>query len=179
MKKLLFLIAVFLFQNGIAQRTIIYCGKLIDVKALQEQSEMSIVVEGNKITDIQKGYIKAAATDKVIDLKNNTVMPGLIDSHVHLEDETSPHAFADKFRLNEADIAFQSTVYAERTLMAGFTTVRDVGGSGVNIALRKAINKGIVKGPRILTAGKIIASTGGHADPTTGLNEDFIGDPGP
>jgi imidazolonepropionase-like amidohydrolase len=78
-----------------------------------------------------------------------------------------------------ADIAFKSTVFAKTTLMAGFTTVRDVGGSGVNISLRNAINKGEVVGPRIYTSGKVIGSTGGHADPTTGLRDDLMGNPGP
>ena len=82
------------------------------------------------------------------------------------------------FRLNPADYAFRSVGYAEKTLMAGFTTVSDVGGTGVNISLRNAINKGLVKGPHIYTAGKIISSTGGHGDPTTGLNDEFRGDPG-
>jgi imidazolonepropionase-like amidohydrolase len=179
MRKLFLLLITFIFQWAIAQKTIIYCGKLIDVKALQVQSEMSIVVEGNKITDIQKGYINSSANDKVIDLKNKTVMPGLIDCHVHLEMETNAGAQLQRFTLNPADIAFQSTIYARTTLLAGFTTVRDVGGTGVNIALRNAIKKGIIIGPRMYTAGKTIASTGGHADPTNGYRKDLMGDPGP
>lgn len=139
---------------------------------------MSIVVDSGIITDVSKGYIKANNGDKIIDLKSKTVMPGLIDCHVHLEDETSPNNFIDGFRLNPADYAFRSIGYAEKTLMAGFTSVRDVGGSGVNISLRNAINRGLVKGPHIYTAGKVIASTGGHADPTTGLNDQFRGNPG-
>jgi len=98
---------------------------------------------------------------------------------VHLELETSPGDFSKQFTENPADIAFKSTVFAKTTLMEGFTTVRDVGGSGVNISLRNAINKGEVIGPRIYTAGKVIGSTGGHADPTVGLNEDLMGNPGP
>ncbi len=141
-------------------------------------TEMSIVVDSGIITGVEKGYIKAGDSDKVIDMKNKTVMPGLIDCHVHLEDQTSPTAMVDGFRLNPADYAFRSVGYAEKTLMAGFTTVRDVGGTGVNISLRNAINKGLVKGPHIYTAGKIISSTGGHGDPTTGLNDEFRGDPG-
>ncbi|MBS1948487.1 MAG: amidohydrolase family protein [Bacteroidetes bacterium] len=179
MRKLLFLLGLLAAQLAFPQKTIIYCGKLIDVKSAQVLNEMSIIVEGNKISDIQKGYVNPELNDKVIDLKSKTVMPGLIDCHVHLESETSPHNFEDQFRLNEADVAFQSIGYAKKTLMAGFTTVRDVGGSGVNIALRKAINKEEVIGPRIFTAGKIIGSTGGHADPTTGLNDEFRGNPGP
>src|SRR6478735_9830384 len=161
-----------------AQKTIIYCGKMVDVKNAAMLIEMSIVVDSGRIKDVIKGYIQAGAGDKVIDMKNKTVMPGLIDCHVHLESETSPNEVLNGFRLNPADYAFNSIGYAEKTLMAGFTTVRDVGGSGVNISLRNAINKGLVKGPNIYTAGKIISSTGGHGDPTTGLNDEFRGNPG-
>jgi len=162
-----------------AQRTIIYCGQLIDVKAQQVLTQMSIIVEGNKIVDLQKGYTAAAATDKIIDLKSRTVLPGLIDCHVHMETEIGPNRQLKGFTQNPPDIAFESAVIAKTTLMAGFTTVRDVGGSGVNISLRNAIKKGITIGPRILTAGKTIASTGGHADPSNGYRKDLMGDPGP
>ena len=162
-----------------AQRTIIYCGQLVDVKTGQVLSEMSIVVDGNKIAGVEKGFITATASDKVIDLKSRTVMPGLIDCHVHMETETSPNAQLKRFTTNPADIAFESVRIAKTTLLSGFTTVRDVGGSGVNISLRNAINKGTTLGPRIFTAGKTIASTGGHADPTNGYRKDLMGDPGP
>jgi imidazolonepropionase-like amidohydrolase len=164
---------------ALAQRTIIYCGKLIDTRAMQVLSEVTIIVEGNTITGLEKGWLPAAAGDQLVDLKNRTVLPGLIDSHVHLEDQGSPDAQLREFTQNPADIAYLSTVYARTTLLAGFTTVRDVGGSGVNIALRNAVNKGIVPGPRIYTAGRIISSTGGHADPTVGYRNDLMGDPGP
>ena len=108
-----------------------------------------------------------------------TVLPGFIDMHVHLEGESNPQSYIQRFTLNEADVAFLSSLYAKKTLMAGFTTVRDLGGSGVNIALRKAIDRGTVIGPRVFTAGKAIASTGGHADPTNGMRNDLKGDPGP
>jgi imidazolonepropionase-like amidohydrolase len=181
MRKHYFLLISFILiisQGLFAQRTIIYCGKLIDTKSLQVLSEMTIIVQGNTISDVQKGFITAAPNDQVIDLKNRTVMPGLMDCHVHMEGETSPDQVKE-FRENIADIAFESTVYAKTTLMAGFTTVRDVGGSGVNIALRNAIRKGIVIGPRIYTSGKAIGSTGGHTDPTVGYRKDLMGDPGP
>jgi len=160
-----------------AQRTLIYCGKLIDPKSGQVSTGMSIVVTGNSITEVQKGFMVAAAGDKIIDLKGRTVLPGLIDAHVHLEDETSANSQLKEFTQSEADIAFLSTVYAKTTLMAGFTTVRDVGGTGVNIALRNAIRKGLVVGPRIFTAGKIISSTGGHADPTHGYRKGLYAEP--
>lgn len=162
-----------------AQRTILHCGQLIDVKAGSVLKEMSVIVEKNMITDVQKGYATAAANDKVIDLKNRTVMPGLIDMHVHMETETNPNRYMETFTFNPADYAFQSVVFSERTLMIGFTTVRDLGGSGVNISLRNAINRGQIKGPRIFTAGKAIATTGGHADPTNGYRRDLMDDPGP
>jgi len=176
-----FLVFVFALSSQIlfAQKTILHCGQLIDVKAGVVLKEMSIIVEGNKITDVQKGYVTPTSNDKAIDLKNRTVMPGLIDMHVHLEQETNPNRYLEAFTLNPADYAFQSAYFAEKTLMAGFTTVRDLGGSGVNIALRNAINKGITKGPRIYTAGKAIGTTGGHADPTNGWRKDLMGDPGP
>ena len=130
-----------------AQRTIIYCGRLIDPKSLQVLNEMTIIVEGKTISDVQKGYLTSSSGDQVIDLKSRTVMPGLIDCHVHLEGETTADQVKE-FRENIADIAFESTVYAKTTLYAGFTTVRDVGGSGVNISLRNAIRNGTVIGPQ-------------------------------
>lgn len=165
--------------TGAAQRTVIHCGKLIDGKSDHVQTEMTITVEGNKIVSVEKGYRKPGAKDKLIDLKAKTVLPGLIDMHVHLESEVSKDDALNRFVLNDADIAFQSAVYARVTLLAGFTTVRDLGGSGVNIALRNAVNKGLVPGPRIFTAGKSIATTGGHADPTNGYSVRLMGNPGP
>ena len=162
-----------------AQKTYLYCGQLIDVEHLQILKEKTIVVEGNKIIDVLDGYAKAGANDKTIDLKTSTVMPGLMDMHVHIESETSPSHYLDEFTLNTADYALAAVPIAKTTLMAGFTSVRDLGGSGANISLRKAIQKGYVVGPRLYTAGKAIATTGGHADPTSGYREDLMGDPGP
>jgi imidazolonepropionase-like amidohydrolase len=162
-----------------AQKTILHCGQLIDVKTGTVLKETSIIIEGNKITDVIKGYATAGKNDQLIDLKNRTVMPGLIDSHVHLENETNPNQYTQNYTFNPADYAFQSVGFAAKTLMIGFTTVRDLGGSGVNISLRNAINKKLITGPRIYTAGKSIATTGGHADPTNGYRRDLMGDPGP
>jgi len=166
-------------STALAQRTILHCGKLIDVAKGETLSSYSIIIEGNKIVEVRAGYVSAAANDKIIDLKNRTVMPGLMDCHVHLEEETNPNRYLQDFTWNPADYAFQSVGFAEKTLLAGFTTVRDLGGSGVNISLRNAINKNVIKGPRIFTAGKSIATTGGHADPTNGYRSDLMGDPGP
>jgi imidazolonepropionase-like amidohydrolase len=178
-KSLLLLLSMVFFVFSYAQRTVLHCGQLIDVKKMAVLKEMSVIIEANKIVAVQQGYAGAGTGDKTIDLKNKTVMPGLIDMHVHLESETSPTKYMETFTFNPADYAFQSVVFAEKTLMAGFTSVRDLGGSGVNISLRNAVNKGLVKGPRIYTAGKSIATTGGHADPTNGYRRDMMGDPGP
>ena len=140
---------------------------------------MTIIIVKDKITGIESGFTQAGNNDKSIDLKSKTVTPGWIDMHVHLEGETKKGNVADRFILNPADVAFESIRYANTTLIAGFTTVRDLGGGGVNVSLRNAINKGWIIGPRIYTAGKSIATTGGHADPTNGYRKDLMGDPGP
>ena len=161
------------------QRTLLHCGNLLDGVSNDLQREMTVVVVGNKITAVQRGYMAPAATDRVVDLKTKTVLPGLIDMHVHIESETRRGALADRFTQNVPDVAYMAAKYAKTTLLAGFTTVRDLGGSGVNVALRNAINRGIAEGPRIFTVGKSIATTGGHADPTNGYRRDLMGDPGP
>jgi imidazolonepropionase-like amidohydrolase len=162
-----------------AQRTMIHCGQFIDVKNNKVISQVTIIVTGNTITDVIKDYQNPQPGDIAIDLKQKTVMPGLMDMHVHIESETSPTRYIDGFTKNKAENAYTAIGIAEKNLMAGFTSVRDLGGSGVNIALRNAINKGQVRGPRIYTAGKAIATTGGHADPTNNYREDLMGDPGP
>lgn len=169
----------FVSAELVAQRTVIHCGNLIDGKSNEVQTQMTIIVEKNIITKIEKGFTKPGSSDKLIDLSKKTVMPGLIDLHVHLEGETNKDQALQRFTANKADVAFRSTVFAKKTLMAGFTTVRDLGGSGVNTSLRNAVNQGVVVGPRILSAGKSIATTGGHADPTNGYREDLMGNPGP
>ena len=179
-KNLTTLMLLTLGLSAMAQvKTYVYCGTLIDGVSDQPQKEITVVIEGNKIIDIQKGYAKMNKKDTYIDLKDKTVMPGWFDMHVHLEMEVNPKQYIEEFTANEADIAFHSTVYAKRTLMAGFTTVRDLGGTGINTALRNAINEGWVVGPRIYSAGKAIATSGGHADPTNGYRKDLMGDPGP
>lgn len=178
-KNLLLFSMVIVSVCTMAQKTVIHCGQLIDVKNQTVLKEMTIITDGAVITDVKKGYSPAAAGEQLIDLKKLTVMPGLIDMHVHMESETGPANYLNGFTWNPGDYAFQSAVFAEKTLMSGFTTVRDLGGSGVNISLRNAINKGWVKGPRVYTAGKSLASTGGHADPTNNYRKDLMGDPGP
>ncbi len=180
MKYFSIILLLFFTSFIFSQNTYIHCGKLIDTKKGKVLSNQTIVVTGNKITAVEKGF-KNPNSDKdiVINLKNKTVLPGLIDMHIHIEHESNPNIYLERFTLNDVDAAFQSTVFAKRTLLAGFTTVRDLGGSGVNTALRNAINKGYVDGPRIYSAGKALATTGGHADPTNGMRKDLMGDPGP
>ncbi|WMN07191.1 amidohydrolase family protein [Marivirga arenosa] len=180
MKKLILLFSlVYLSFSSLAQTSYLHCGKLIDVEKGKILEEMTVIVEGQKIVGLEKGYKNAEDGVEVIDLKSKTVMPGLFDMHVHIESETAKDGYIKRFTLNEADIAFQSVVYAKKTLMAGFTSVRDLGGTGVNSSLRDAINKGYVDGPTIYSAGKSIATTGGHADPTNGYKSDLMGNPGP
>ena len=181
MKKLLLLsILFFSIQGLIAQNTYILCGKLLNVETGKIESKKTIVVHENKIIEIFDGYVHPRnKLDKVVNLKDKVVMPGLIDMHVHIEQEFNPKTRLERYILNEADIAFNSTVYAKATLMSGFTTVRDLGGTGVNISVKKAIASGKVVGPRVFTAGKSLATTGGHADPTNGSSRKIIGDPGP
>jgi len=180
MKILFRILCMAIAFTATAQNTYLHCGKLIDTKSGEVLSEKTIIVEGNIIKSIEDGFIKPInSNDKVVNLKYKTVMPGLIDMHVHIESETNPKSYLEGYTLNEADVAFNSLKYAETTLMNGFTTVRDLGGSGVNVALRNAINAEKVKGPRIFTAEKSLATTGGHADPTNGARLSLIGDPGP
>ena len=159
--------------------TALQCGHLIDATAGKVMGESTVVVEGGRVREVTSGK-SAPADAKIIDLSTETCMPGLIDSHVHLTDQTSRTAYSDRFRWNNADYVIRSTVYARRTLLAGFTTVRNLGDAeNESAALRDAINAGIVPGPRIFTAGKASGSTGGHADPTNGMRWDLIKDPGP
>lgn len=180
MKKLITLSLTIFTVAVFSQNTYIHCGKLIDTQNGRVLTEKTIVVSGNTISSVQNGYVNPTSTnDKVIDLKSKTVMPGWIDMHVHIEGDPGPTKYLEAFTINEADRAYNAQEIAHRTLMAGFTTVRDLGGSGVNVSLRNAIRKGTVTGPRIFTVEKSLATTGGHADPTNGRNNELMGDPGP
>ena len=164
-----------------AQTTIIHAGTLIDGVGDVPRNEVSIIIEGERIAGLESGYVELEGAE-LIDLSDHTVLPGFMDMHVHLDQELDPPgSFAERYYLNSADYALRATVYAERTLAAGFTTVRDLGARNVEalIALRNAINKGYVVGPRVFAAGQSIATTGGHADPTNGIRHDLRGDPGP
>jgi imidazolonepropionase-like amidohydrolase len=160
--------------------TIVHAGRLIDGRSDEPRTEVSVVIEDGKFTKIVDGYLEPAEGDKLIRLVEHTVMPGLMDMHTHLQSQHSKDSYTERFFMDQADYALRSTVYARATLMAGFTTVRDLGDNGVNsIALRKAISEGWVPGPRIFTSGKSLATTGGHADPTNALRGDYRRDPSP
>jgi imidazolonepropionase-like amidohydrolase len=156
------------------------CGNVFDSKTAKLIGPQTIVIEKNTIKSLSPGKL-AVEGAQLMDLSQMTCMPGFIDMHVHLSGESSPQSYSEGFRLDDTDYAFRSVGYADKTLMAGFTTVRDLGGD-VAMHLRNAINQGLVKGPRIYAAGKSIASTGGHGDPSNGLNSELshlIGPPGP
>jgi imidazolonepropionase-like amidohydrolase len=165
---------------ALAQDYVIHAGHLFDNLTGEMLAERSIHVAEDRIVAVEAGYTDARDGAKVVDLRDSTVMPGWMDTHRHIQMMNTPNRYLERYQLNPADVTIRAVVNAERTLMQGFTTIRNVGDDGtVSIALRNAINKGLVPGPRIYTAGKGIASTGGHADPTNGYRKDLMGDPGP
>ena len=134
-----------------------------------------------RIQQVVSGGNADVAGWQAIDLRDKVCLPGWTDLHVHMTSQSSPQSYSEGFRLDPVDYAYRSVGYAEKTLAAGFTSVRDLGGE-VALHLRDAINQGLVQGPRIFAAGKSIATTGGHADPTNGWNDalsHLVGPPGP
>lgn len=145
--------------------TLIHAGRLVDGVADRARERVTIVVDGDRIAAVDPGFRAAGAGDTVVDLSDATVLPGLMDMHVHLTSEHSRRSELDNMKKGEAERAYDSIVFAERTLQAGFTTVRNLGDQfGVSIALRRAVEQGKVKGPRIFTSGRSIGTRGGHAD---------------
>ena len=166
----------FFYLNG---DVLIHAGNLIDVETGKIESRKSIVIKNNLITSVSDGYINKSDFQEYYDLKDSYVLPGLMDAHVHLAQEYVPKAERD-LKVEPEFNAIFAAANAIKTLNAGFTTVRNVGDGGMEtISLRNAINKGIVPGPRILTSGKTIATTGGHGDPTNGLPTDLYEPPTP
>ena len=174
------LLATGLWSSPALAATLLHCGKLVDVRAGRIMTNMTVVVDGSTIRGVEQGLTAGNAGDTVVDLRTHTCMPGLIDMHVHLTNEYSTESDIERFRLNPTDYAFRSVAFAERTLLAGFTSVRDLGGNAnVNVSLRNAVNSGLIQGPRIFTSGRSLATTGGHADPTNGLRVDLVDNPTP
>jgi len=160
--------------------TLIHAGTLIDVDAGRAYNNQTIRIDGDTISGIESGFTTPGDGDTLIDLSQSTVIPGLMDMHVHLTGQYSANSNLNRFVLNEADYAFDAVMYARRTLDAGFTVVRNVGDAfNVTVALRKAIAAGDVPGPMIFTAAKGLSSTGGHGDPTNGWAAHFDANPGP
>ncbi|MGL6160358.1 amidohydrolase family protein [Microbulbifer sp.] len=176
---LLALCAGLFATQAVAETLAIYAGQLFDSESGKLLQKRTIHVEDGRIASVQKGFAKRDR-EKLVDLREYTVLPGLMDMHTHLAFEFGPRTYMETFTWNPADYTLRAVDTAGRTLRAGFTTVRDLGDSGnVTVSLRKAIEKGTIEGPRIFTAGKSIATTGGHADPTNGHRHSLMGSPGP
>ena len=158
----------------------LHCGRLFDARSGKLLGPHTVQVQAGRIVAVSPG-LPSTTGSGAIDLRSHTCLPGWTDLHVHLGSQSSPQSYSEGFRLDPVDFAYRSVGYAEKTLLAGFTSVRDLGGE-VAPHLRDAIAQGLVKGPRIFAAGKSIATTGGHADPSNGLNDHLshlIGPPGP
>lgn len=166
---------------GLQAATLIHAGKLFDGTSDNVRSNVTLVIEDNTITAIKDGLQDAGSDDTLIDLTDHTVLPGLMDMHVHLSTQHGgPQTYLQRFTNNEADYALKAAHYAQKTLHAGFTTVRNLGDSyNETVALRNAIDAGLFEGPRIYTAAKSIATTGGHADPTNSMAKHIRPDTGP
>lgn len=156
-----------------AADAVLKCGATIDVEAERLTGPRSIYINNGRVSTEA-----VVSVEQTIDLSDYTCLPGLIDMHVHLTSQSSPSSYIEGFTKNAADFAFRAAGYAKITLEAGFTTVRNLGDDGtVTKSLRDAISQGLVPGPRVFTAGKSLATTGGHADPTNGHRADLMGDP--
>lgn len=158
-------------------RTILHCGSLIDPsqsnRALRERS---VVIDEGRIKTLEAGFIELAAGDRVIDLRHAHCLPGLIDSHTHIGmNYYNPGVHMERVREPRAELTLRAVPYARTTLLAGITTVRDVGAwEGEDLALKRAIERGDIVGPRLFVAGHPISATGGHADHRAGFREDVF-----
>jgi imidazolonepropionase-like amidohydrolase len=176
------LTALFVLSASTAStaRTLVHAGHLIDGISDKVRDNVTIVIDDGRITDVHDGFTATTGDDELIDLSTQTVLPGLMDMHVHLTGILTRTSYLDEFVLNPTDNVLAAAYWARITLLAGFTTVRNLGDDGLStVSLRNSIRQGQSVGPRIYTAGKSLATTGGHADPTSGWCEALQGDPGP
>ena len=152
-------------QDSDAPLTIIHAGHLIAAPGEERVlEEVSILVREGRIEAIEDGYIETVDAE-LVDLTGHWVMPGFIDAHVHITSQQGPNRRLEQFTLSSADRAFNGVLYGRRSLMAGFTTLQDVGADTEAVtALRDAIEQGDVVGPRLRVAGGAVTPTGGHAD---------------
>jgi imidazolonepropionase-like amidohydrolase len=148
---------------ALSQRTVIRVAHVLEPRTGKRIDNAVIVIDSGRITSVTSGG-KLPYVTRMYDLGNATVLPGLIDVHTHLSGESHDY-YTDLFRHSPIDAAVRAHVYAKRTLEAGFTTVRDVGAPElIDVALRNAINEGVVEGPRMLVATLALSATGGHGD---------------
>ncbi len=156
---------------------VIHAGQLLDKPGSASKGPSTIIVKNGKIAEIQSGYQAGPDGATTVDLKDRFVLPGLIDSHVHLDSDAGGNAaLLESITSSDAQTAYRAAGNAKKTLMAGFTTVRNLGdGTGATLALRDAIAAGDLPGPRIIDAGRSISTTSGHMDGKNGLGEDLHG----
>ncbi len=156
-------LALLLASAASADTKYIYAGTLISVPGQDALKEQTIIVKDGRIAEIKAGFLGPSAGVRIYDLRNQVVLPGLIDCHVHILNELGPKSKLQATEDSDAFLALRGALHASRTLRAGFTTVRDLGErSNAIFALRKAINDGMIAGPRILVAGSTLSPTGGH-----------------
>ena len=178
MKKvaLLFALSISALLNA---DTLLHVGNLLDTSNGEISKAVTIRIKGNKILEVTKGYATPKKNDEIVNLKQSYVLPGFMDMHVHLAQEYVPKA-ERRSKIEPEYRALFAANAASKTLMAGFTSVRNLGDGGMEtISLRDAIKEGLVIGPRIFTSGKTIATTGGHGDPTNGMPKDNYSPPSP
>lgn len=157
--------AASLAQEAPPKRSVIHAGFLLSADGTRFEENKSIRIEDGRIESIRDGFVRARRGETLVDLSSQYVLPGLIDSHVHLGGERSPTSRLKALTDSEVDEAFDGALHARTTLMAGFTTVQDVGGSNEAIfSLRDAVAAGKVPGPRIRASGRAVSATGGHGD---------------
>ena len=167
----------FCSSSVFAQTQVIHAGTLLAKPGDKPLTKQTVVITDGKIVEVKSGFIDAKTIDKdasLVDLSDDFVMPGLMDMHVHLQGELGPNNDSQTLRYSDSDITLLSASYAKKTLMAGFTTVRDLGGSPEqSYALRDSIARGWIDGPRVVAAGSSVAVTGGHGD-VDGMNPDLL-----